>query len=125
MRDANFFLKNLWRWKCGVPEETQKKKKPLTLERLRKSQWSPRFEQLMRNRLLIGGFRYPPLDEQEQGAYDRIGSIRKRLKKYKKSGNMEYLVDSANMCMVEFMKCAHPKAHFKSVDDGEHAAANA
>jgi hypothetical protein len=52
--------------------------------------------------------------------YDRLGSIRERLKLYKKTGNQEHLVDVANLALLEFVEPAHPRAHFESQDDGVH-----
>lgn len=100
---------------CGVI-----KNNPVTLDTIRKTQWSVEFERLMRNRLTFGYFRYGPLNNQPKGGFDNIGSIQKRLYKYSQTGNDELLVDIANLCMVEFLNGDHPKKHFKSEDDGEH-----
>lgn len=86
--------------------------------------WSSEFENFMRNRLRFGMFRYGPISDQKKGLMDNIGSIEKRIKKYKISGNDELLVDVANICMVEFMKGNHPLKHFSSEDDGEHVQKN-
>lgn len=91
-----------------------------TLEEIYQSQWSDEFEKLMRNRLAMGYFRYGALSKQKKGEYDNISSIIARLMMYKKTGNLEYLVDSANICMVEYLNGNHPKRHFHSVDDGIH-----
>ena len=95
-----------------------------TLKEIFASQWCPRFEYLMRNRLCMGYFRYAPLSKQKKGQMDNIGSIEKRVKKYKETGNDELLVDIANICMVEFLLGAHPNKHFASEDDGEHVQEN-
>lgn len=119
MSSTKFYLNNLWRWKCGLSEMT-KPKEPLTLTEIKKSQWSERFEELRVNRMILGFFRYGPIKGNPK-KYDIIGSAIKRLQAYQETGNGEYLVDSANMCMIEFMREQHPNYHFESVDDGDHA----
>ncbi len=99
--------------------------KPLRKDKLlvlHTSQWNYAFEKLMRNRLLIGYYRYGDLNSIAQGNYDNINSIRERLDRYDKTGNDEILVDCANLCLLEFTKGIHPKKHFNSVDDGIHTS---
>ena len=87
---------------------------------LRKSEWSPLFERLMRNRLLVGRFRYAKMGSPEKGSYDCVGSAIARLQRYQSSGNLEHLVDAANLCLVEFEHGNHPERHFAAADDAEH-----
>lgn len=87
---------------------------------LQKTQWSTRFETLMRNRLLMGAFRYGPFRRTPKKQYDCVGSAIERLKLYQQSGNQEHLVDAANLCLVEFVVGRHPNKHFDSSDDGVH-----
>lgn len=117
------FLNNLWRWKCGLPEEELIKNLP-PLESLKVTEWSPTFEQLMRNRLIFGAIRYgcighggPPAGKP---VYDRCRSIRVRLHKFEQTGNAEWLVDIANMALLMFEERQHPTFHFNSVDDDYH-----
>jgi len=93
-----------------------------SLKELKELCWSGEFEQLMRNRLIMGAFRYGPLKRQKKGAFDIIPSIHARLQMYVDTGNLEHLVDCANLCLVEFEKGTHPKKHFASIDDGHHTA---
>ena len=69
----------------------------------------------------MGAFRYAPISNNST-KFNRVQSIKKRIDLYEKTGNMELLVDIANICMVEFIKKDHPLAHFDSVDDGEHVS---
>ena len=69
----------------------------------------------MRNRLVMGKFRYG-----DKKDYDRIGGIRAKLDMYMKTGNTEFLVDAANLALLEFKIGNHPNKHFKSVDDKYH-----
>ena len=100
---------------CGVSEKFP------DLESLRKTEWSPRFEQLMRNRLVIGAFRYGLLNTPNKPVWDRLGSVRRKLVLYEKTGNDELLVDMANMMLLEFEEGQHPLKHFAFTDDVNHA----
>lgn len=92
-----------------------------TLEDLRRSEWSREFIQLMRNRLLMGAFRYGLLVEKRMhNKYDMIGSLKRRIEMYEETGNMEYMVDAANLCMLEFECPSHKNPSWEATDDGEH-----
>lgn len=91
-----------------------------SLSDLRRTEWSRTFESLMRQRLLMGAFRYGLMKNKREQGYDLIKNIRVRLATYEKTGNLEQLVDIANLALLEFEHTRHPTAHFKSVDDGEH-----
>ena len=90
------------------------------LDDLRKTEWVPEFEQLMRNRLLMGAFRYGLLNTLGKLEYDHIGSIEKRLAKFRVDHNLEHLVDVANLCMVEFYAGTKRGQTVQAQDDGEH-----
>ena len=96
-------------------------KKP-SLEELQKTEWNPEFEQLMRNRLIMGAMRYGLL--KEKVSYDSITSMRQRLSLLEKDGNGEHLVDIANIALVMFTRKDHPKFHFHAQDDGIHTDKN-
>lgn len=89
-------------------------------ESLRRSEWSPTFERLMRNRLLVGRYRYGRMDRDHDTDYDRVASILHRLTEYQQHGNLEHLVDIANLCMMEFEHATHDQAHFHASDDADH-----
>jgi hypothetical protein len=92
-----------------------------SLQELRATQWSSKFEQYMRNRLVIGGIRYETFDEKRRGhSYRLLDSVRKRLDRYEQTGNQEYLVDSANCLMIEFECPTVPGTHFHATDDELH-----
>ncbi len=92
-----------------------------TLEDLIVSEWCAEFIQYMHNRMIFGRFRYGAMSDPKKGQYDNIGSAIKRLFKYKLDGNLEHLVDAANLAMIEFAIGNHHKRHFNSIDNGEHA----
>lgn len=120
----DFFLKNLWLWKCGLPEEPPIKQTIPDYEELRKSEWSEEFEKLMRNRLIFGAIRYGCMGHgkipKNKPTYDRIESIKKRLKFFEETGNAEWLIDIANIALLIFEEKQHPNFHFKQIDDGYH-----
>ncbi|MBF0253378.1 MAG: hypothetical protein HQL29_06130 [Candidatus Omnitrophica bacterium] len=118
MVDREFFIKNLWRKKAGFPELDPPE--PVDINDLAQSEWSAEFEQLMRNRLIMGAMRYGKLHEPGKAQYERTKSILRRISQYRVTGNKELLVDAANLCMLEFEECHHPEAPFHAVDDGEH-----
>lgn len=89
-----------------------------TLDELKLSEWNPEFEQLMRNRLIMGAMRYGLL--KEKVSYDSITSMRQRLDLLEQDGNGEHLVDIANIALVMFTRKDHPKFHFFAQDDGVH-----
>lgn len=91
-------------------------------ESLKRTQWSDRFEKLMRNRLIMGALRYGLnfMHIPSKANYDRIADVRGRLDKYEVTGNMEYLVDGANLLMLEFEEGNHLNKHFAAADDVSH-----
>ena len=91
-----------------------------SLESLSKTEWSKKFETLMRNRLIMGALRYGLLHAPGKARYNRIDSIRQRLDLFDADGNAEHLVDIANLCLLEFEEPNHPKFHWKAQDDGQH-----
>jgi len=113
------FAENAWRRMCGLSEK--KKENMPSLGELKKTEWFPEFIKLMRNRMLMGAFRYGRMDRQDLRSYDLPAEAKKRINRYIETGNTENLVDAANMLGIEFKKGHHPNKHFESVDDGEHA----
>jgi hypothetical protein len=89
----------------------------VTNEDILKTEFSPKFMELMKNRMIMSFYKYGPV---RQNAGDKlvneVESLKLRLKKYEQTGNTEYLVDVANFAMIEFMFPSHPKAFFKATD---------
>ena len=117
------FIYDLW---CDIANKPEKSplNKPLkkipSLEELKISQWCPELEKLQRNRLIMGAFRYGLLEDQDFNKYDLVLEIKKRLERYIKTKNLEYLVDTNNMCLLQFIKGKRLGQKLKSIDDGEH-----
>lgn len=100
------------------------KKPTYSLEEMEALQWGEDWQHvlhLMKNRMIFGGYRYGPTPLQKRREFDNIADIKRRLDLYEKEGNMEHLVDAANITIIECLKKNHPNFHFKSSDDGEHA----
>lgn len=74
----------------------------------------------MRYRLILGAFRYGLLGSKDKPQWDRMSDIKKRIDKYLNDGNLEHLIDIANLCLCEYVEGNHPKRHFKAQDNGEH-----
>lgn len=120
MRNRAYYKKHRYRLTHGKAEVEIG---DILIEELRETQWSEAFEKLMRNKLVMGALRYGKLHDTNKPKFDRIGSIRIRIEAYILSGNKEYLVDIANLCLLEFEEGNHPYSHFESIDDGEHVKA--
>jgi hypothetical protein len=73
-------------WPNGTPED----------------QFSLDFVQKMANRMVQGFHKYGPI-ELGVGGIDRMKSLRQRLERYEETGNTEWLVDAANMAMIQFI----------------------
>ena len=104
------FLADAWRRLANMPAIAE----PVPLSEIRKTEWCKQFEQLMRNRLLCGYYRYGPLKLKKP--YNWIDRAKKQLDRYIKTGNTEYLVDVSNFMMAEFVQGSHPNKHFKAMD---------
>lgn len=121
-RSERSFLDELWRRTAQLVYK-EPGRIPSLVE-LAETEWSPEFERLMRNRLIMGALRYGTFAEHRtagSNGYDNVGSCIERLKKYQADGNMEHLVDVANLCLKEFLVGDHPLRHFDSADDLLHA----
>lgn len=119
MRCRAWYDKHRWRLKKGYSETDN-----YLMEELRETEWSPEFEKLMRNRLIMGSLRYGRMGHgsipKGKPRYDRVNSIIKRIKMFEETANAEFLVDCANFCLLLYEERDHPNFHFKSIDDGIH-----
>ena len=117
MNTKEHFLQNLWRWAIGAPEVEESACQVIKYDdAFWQTEWSTDFEKLMRNRLVMGAMRYGPMHSLNKPQYDRLKSIHKRIDQYEKTGNLEYLVDVANLALLEFEESGHPNKHFAAID---------
>jgi len=121
MQSGQDFLKDAWR-RMANPKTTSVSKPALS--KLRKTEWSKRFEHLMRNRLLVGYYRYGLLHTKNK-PHDWISRAKMQLDKYVETGNTECLVDVANFMMTEFVQGHHPNKHFRAMDRAEDTSKDA
>lgn len=85
-------------------------------------EYSERFDQLRKNRVKTSFYKYGPAKKNFQtGNVQALPTMERCIKKYKETGNTEYLCDAANYLMFEFMYPQHPNAHFKSTDSKDSA----
>ena len=108
------FLQELWLRTIG---ESQPDPEPWSLSEAYRTQWSPSFEGHMRRRLIFGSIRYGRLSARFKPQYNRIQAIRDRLTEYERTGNLTWIVDVANLALLEFVEGRHPKRHFDEKED--------
>jgi len=119
MWELQYFLNNLWKWKCGMEEEEQNKKRLPDLEEIRKTQRNVEFEELCHNRMVMGAFRYGLITTDESKNYNHLSSVRKRLDMYEQTGNLEYLLDISNLCMLEYTHSKNKGNKVIAIDDNK------
>ena len=84
------------------------------------TEFSETFVARMKNRMATSYYKYGPIKKNyADGSTDAIKEMRERIKKYKETGNTEWLADAANFAMIEFMYPQHDEAHFRATDSGE------
>ena len=117
--ERRLFLDNLWRDLAGLPEKWPGQQPPLELLRL--TEWSPEFERLCRNRLLMGRFRHGPFGEMNaKSAGDILATMRLKIRRFRETLDLECLVDTANAAQVLFAYYRRRGVPWQSVDDGMH-----
>lgn len=77
------------------------------------------FLQGMLDRMATGYYMYGSIRDSAIKKRDMLASLRRRLTKYEETGNTEWLMDVANIAMIEFVQPSHPQAHFKPTDSHE------
>jgi hypothetical protein len=126
MNSLQFFLSNLWRWKCNLLEieeefhDANSYGSVPDIEQIKESQYNSLFVKLMNNRMVMGFFRYGNKYTRKT-YYHYINAAKRRIVKYEETGNLECLIDAANILRMEFDTPQNPKAYFKAEDDGEHS----
>lgn len=97
----------------------------MNIEEILATEVSEDFIRGMRDRMVMSFHKYGAVADAYPVKIDAIASALKRIQVYRfgdpeqgiEKGNTEYLMDAANFMMIEFMRPAHPDAHFKSTDD--------
>lgn len=91
-----------------------------SLETIRLSEWSSDFEQLQRNRMVMGAFRYGPVARQDFTQHELTTEIKRRVRRYECTRNLEHLVDAANICMVAYLQGLRHGECLTPTDNGPH-----
>jgi hypothetical protein len=117
---AKMFLEARWREKAGLDTTAFSFDQREDLAKLRHSEMNNEFVTLLRNRMVMGRFRYGHLAGEGKADWDRLSRIEKEVIAYRVDGNDERLIDIANMCQLEFTEGKHPNKHFASSDDAAH-----
>ncbi len=80
------------------------------------SEFSDKFVEYMRNRMIVSFHKYGPIAEAYPHKVNALKSMQQRLEKYLATGNTEWLVDAANFLMIEFLLPSLPGATFTATD---------
>lgn len=85
-------------------------------------EYSDRFDTLRQNRVGVSFYKYgSAADNFGEHLVNALESADLCLKKYRETGNTEYLCDAANYLMFEFMYPSLPGAFFKATESSESA----
>lgn len=87
-----------------------------TLDQILAKDFSEDFVQKMRNRILMSHYKYGWMKDTYPDLADAIACLEERLALFKKTGNLEHLVDVANFAMIEYLYPRHSNAHFEGTD---------
>jgi hypothetical protein len=117
MTNTQLLWQNTYR-KVGMVYKNKEKNIPCNFKLLCKTEWDSQFEKMMRSRLVMGAIKYGRLRKSDTPKYNRVASIKKRLKMYQDTGNGEHLVDIANIAMCEWIEQNHPNFHIRILDSG-------
>lgn len=80
------------------------------------SEFCQKFIQGMADRMGVSFHKYGKVADAYPEKVDAIASLKRRLEKYERDGNTEWLMDVSNFAMIEFMHPRHKDAHFEATD---------
>ncbi len=109
-----------------LSKRPKKKKKYVKMPPLKPTGFDDRnfswkFVDLMRNRIIVSSHKYGDLEKFKKDIRfyrDELKNVKYRIGLYEKTGNTEYLIDAANFLMFEFMEM---HGQFKATDDDKHS----
>lgn len=89
-------------------------------EEILKTEYSERFDEIRKNAMETSYHKYGPVKDNYENykCMDALGSMEKRIAKYKETKNTEYLADAANFLMIEFMYPSIPGARYMPTGSG-------
>lgn len=71
------------------------------------------------NRTGVSYHKYGPLAENFPDNRTGIDQVKQRVALYEETGNLEWVVDALNYCLIELLLPSHPDAHFRATDSDE------
>lgn len=77
------------------------------------------FLQGMMNRMGVSYHKYGSIAEKFPHGATGVDQIAQRVQKYLNDGNVEWLIDAANYCLIEAVRPSHSQAHFRPTDSDE------
>lgn len=75
--------------------------------------------QFMANRMSMSEPKYGDIADCYPHRADALRGLEDRLKLYRETGNTEWLIDVANMAIIEHLHPAHADAHFRATGSEE------
>lgn len=89
-------------------------------EKILRSEYSEWFDELCKDAMLMSFHKYGKVaNNYATGNVDAIKTLEGRLAKYKETGNISWLIDVANMAMIEFMYPQHINKHYRGTESHE------
>lgn len=85
-----------------------------------RTEWSAEFERGMRQRLVMGAYRYGPLGRPGKPQYARMASIARRARLYAETGNVDLLYDIAALALCVFVEGDHPHRNCDSASEHDY-----
>ena len=82
-----------------------------------KTEFYPGFVSDMVRYMMVSFHKYGLVAKAYPDKFDALADVRTRISKYRETGDMSFLVDAANFCMIECMHPRHEKAHWGRNDD--------
>lgn len=91
-----------------------------SIEHILRTEYSERFDKIRKDMMVVSYYKYGPMKDNYDKfkCMDALGNIEKRIKKYKETGNTEFLADVANFAMIEFMYPSIDGAKYIPTDSG-------
>jgi hypothetical protein len=75
--------------------------------------------QRMANRMGFSDQKYGSIESGYPTPGNAMRALQERIDLYLKTGNIEWLYDAANYCIIESVLPSHPDAHFRATDSDE------
>lgn len=90
------------------------------IERILQSEYNFEFDEIRKKMMTTSYYKYGSIKENYRTGktIDAIKSLKMRIAKYEETGNVEFLADAGNFCMIEFTFPQHKNAHYKASDSG-------